>query len=64
MPNPAECIVAIHLGAGYHSLGSRPILKNIMNEVCLKAMSKLREGMEAIDACAFAISLLEVSLYL
>lgn len=58
-----ECFVAVHIGAGSHSLSRTGMYREICEKVCRQTMEQLRNGCEARKAVAYAVSLLEVFYY-
>jgi isoaspartyl peptidase/L-asparaginase-like protein (Ntn-hydrolase superfamily) len=55
-----ECFVAVHIGAGSHSISRTGMYREICERVCTQTMELLRNGCEARKAVAYALSLLEV----
>lgn len=52
--------MAVHVGAGYHSVVKEARFNELFEVVCGKTIAFLKSGGSAFDACALAVSLLEV----
>jgi isoaspartyl peptidase/L-asparaginase-like protein (Ntn-hydrolase superfamily) len=55
-----DCFVAIHVGAGFHSVAKEPSFKQLCDAICKATITKLKMGCHALDACVYAIEQLEV----
>lgn len=53
--------IAIHLGAGYHSPERKAEYNEAVNKACQQAISVLKNGANAVEAVAIAVSTLEDS---
>jgi taspase (threonine aspartase 1) len=51
--------VAVHVGAGYHSMMREPQFNAACSKACDAAMSVLRNGGDALQACVEAVKVLE-----
>uniref|UniRef100_F6YV62 Uncharacterized protein n=1 Tax=Ciona intestinalis TaxID=7719 RepID=F6YV62_CIOIN len=54
-------MIAIHLGAGFHSRERWPLYKQLCEQTCTKVNKKLKDGITAGEAVALAVKLLEDS---
>lgn len=59
-PMDRDCFIAIHVGAGFHSVTKEPLLKQLCDTICKSTITKLKMGCNALDACVYAIEQLEV----
>ncbi len=53
-------LVAVHVGAGFHSLKNYPIYKEACDLACEEAFSQIYHGGDVAIACMSAIKVLEV----
>ena len=54
------CFVAVHFGAGYHSLEKEKYYKNLMDKCCTETINFLENSGNLIEAVVFGIKILEV----
>lgn len=52
--------VAVHFGAGYHSIEKEELYKALMNKCCTETTHLLDESDDLIEAVVFGIKILEV----
>lgn len=55
-----SCFVALHIGAGYHSVSKTGIYRHLCEKICSDVIKLLKQGYNARTACATAVALLEV----
>lgn len=51
--------VAVHVGAGYHSVLKETLFKAVCSNACDSAMKILKDGGDAVQACVEAVKVLE-----
>jgi len=56
---PVGC-VAVHIGAGFHSLSNESEYKEVCRAACSTAMEALKKGLSAKEIISVAITTLEV----
>ncbi|XP_015924275.1 threonine aspartase 1 [Parasteatoda tepidariorum] len=52
-------VIAVHVGAGYHGSSLRTAYKDACKKACIAAIEKLKTGMNAVEAVAEAVCVLE-----
>ena len=58
--NDDSSFVALHIGAGFHSVAKTNSYRNLCENICSEVSALLRKGMVARKAVTYAIELLEV----
>jgi len=56
-----SCFVAVHIGAGFHSVAKTPAYKTLCENICSSVIKELNRGYSARKAVALAVALLENS---
>lgn len=56
-----SCFVAVHIGAGFHSVAKTPSYKTLCENICSSVIKELNRGYSARKAVALAVALLEVN---
>ncbi|XP_045187127.2 threonine aspartase 1-like isoform X2 [Mercenaria mercenaria] len=54
-----SCIIAVHGGAGYHSVDKEKEYRSVCATACQMAMNSLKKGASALDVVALAVTYLE-----
>jgi hypothetical protein len=57
----SPCFVAVHVGAGYHSVAKTGAYRELCEKTCANVIELLRQGCKARTAVATAVALLEVA---
>jgi hypothetical protein len=58
-PDPC-CFVAVHIGAGFHSVSKTATYKQLCDRICSNVIKLLNKGCNARNGAALAVALLEV----
>jgi hypothetical protein len=56
-----HCFVAVHIGAGYHSVTKSGAYRQLCETICREVLEMLMQGCTARRAVASAVALLEVT---
>lgn len=56
---PPTALIVVHVGAGQHQRDKEAKYNGVCDDACIRAMTALRSGSSALEACRIAIEVLE-----